>query len=68
MKKVLILSATFLLLGGQAEAQQPKQSDAKLIASAMSAGPKSIAQGATIVAMEANGDMRTLRQGKNGFT
>ena len=73
MKKSLMLPATLLLLGapvfgGSATAQPRKQSDAKLIASAMAAGPKSIAQGAAIVAMEANGDMRTLRQGKNGFT
>lgn len=73
MKKSLMLPATLLLLGapvfgGSATAQPRKQSDAKLIASAMAAGPKSIAQGATVVAMEANGDMRTLRQGKNGFT
>jgi hypothetical protein len=68
MKTMVLLSATLLVLGGQAGAEKPKQSDAKLIASAMAAGPKSIARDATIIAMEANGDMRTLRQGKNGFT
>jgi hypothetical protein len=43
-------------------------SDAELIASAMKAAPASVAKGATIVAMEAGGAMRTLRQGTNGFT
>ncbi len=43
-------------------------SDKKMIASAMSAAPGKVAKGATIVAMVADGKMRTLRQGTNGFT
>jgi len=43
-------------------------SDAALIASAMKAAPPSVAKGATIIAMEAGGAMRTLRTGTNGFT
>jgi hypothetical protein len=42
--------------------------DAQLIASAMTAAPMSVAKNATIVAMQANGSMRTLRKGTNGFT
>jgi len=42
--------------------------DKQLIASAMSAAPAKVAKGATIVAMESDGKMRTLREGKNGFT
>ena len=42
--------------------------DKKIIASAMSAAPAKIAKGATIVAMEADGTMRTVREGKNGYT
>jgi len=42
--------------------------DAEMIASAMSAAPASVAAGATIVVMAADGTMRTLREGKNGFT
>jgi hypothetical protein len=42
--------------------------DKQLIASAMSAAPAKVSKGATIVAMEADGKMRTLREGKNGFT
>ena len=42
--------------------------DRKMIKSAMSAAPKKVAAGATIVAMGADGKMRTLREGKNGFT
>ena len=43
-------------------------SDAELIASAMKAAPKKVGEGATIVAPGANGAMRTLRTGTNGFT
>ena len=34
----------------------------------MSAAPANVGKGATIVAMEADGKMRTLRAGSNGFT
>lgn len=50
-----------------AESKKPP-TDKQMIASAMSAAPKNVARGATIVAMEADGKMRTLREGKNGFT
>lgn len=55
-----------LLLVATAFAADP--SDAKLIASAMKAAPASVAKGATIVAMTADGKMRTIRKGTNGFT
>jgi len=43
-------------------------SDAQLIASAQRAAPAKVSKDATIVAMDADGKMRTLRQGTNGFT
>jgi hypothetical protein len=46
----------------------PSAADRKMIRSAMSAAPKKVSEGASIVAMDANGKMRTLREGKNGFT
>jgi hypothetical protein len=42
--------------------------DQKLINSAMSAAPKKVSGAATIIAMDADGKMRTLREGTNGFT
>ena len=42
--------------------------DAAAIASAMSAAPKSVSADATVMAMDANGKMRTLRKGTNGWT
>jgi hypothetical protein len=38
------------------------------VASAMSAAPASIASGATVIQAQADGSMKTLRQGKNGWT
>ncbi len=46
----------------------PSATDQKLIQSAMRAAPKKVSAQATIVAMSADGQMRTLREGKNGFT
>jgi hypothetical protein len=51
-----------------APAAKAAPSDAELIASAESAAPPSVGSHATIVAMEADGKMRTLRKGTNSFT
>ena len=52
---------------GTAGSKAPK-TDEELIADAMRAAPKGVAENATIVAPDAKGGMRTLRQGSNGFT
>ena len=46
----------------------PPTTDAAMIASAMSAGPQAVSKDATIVAMDAKMQMRTLRKGTNGWT
>ncbi len=46
----------------------PSAADQKMIKSAMLAAPKKVSAAATIVAMGADGQMRTLREGTNGFT
>jgi hypothetical protein len=46
----------------------PMPGDDKLIESAMKAAPGKVGAAATIVAMNADGSMRTLRAGTNGFT
>jgi len=53
---------------GAKAAVKAAPTDAQLIQSAMSAAPAKIASGATIVAMGADGTMRTLRKGTNSFT
>jgi hypothetical protein len=49
-------------------AAKAKPTDQQLIASAMAAAPMAIAKAATVVVMEADGKMRTLRKGTNPFT
>ena len=49
-------------------AHKVPKADPELIANAMSAAPRAVARDATIVAIEANGQRRTLRQGKGEFT
>jgi len=51
-----------------APAAKAAKTDEELIASAMSAAPKKLAEGAMIMAADAKGAMRTLRPGKNGFS
>lgn len=66
---LMMLALSFsLTMNAQAAKAKKAPTDKQLIASAMSAAPASVGKGATIVAMEADGKMRTLREGKNGFT
>lgn len=51
-----------------AKAAAPSAANEKLIHSAMLAAPRKVAEAATIVTMSADGGMRTLRTGSNGFT
>jgi hypothetical protein len=50
------------------ESGQPAPTDEELIASALKAAPKGVAEGATVVAPDSKGAMRTLRKGSNAFT
>lgn len=72
LSMVAVSGFAWLLSGGAAAADMamPKKApdDRKLIASAMSAAPAAIAKNATIIAMDADGKMRTLRKGTNGYT
>jgi hypothetical protein len=52
----------------KAHMQKAEMSDAQYTAQALSSAPKSIAKDATVVRMDKEGKMRTLREGKNGFT
>ena len=64
------LPALALALAGASRAAHPmaKMTDAQIIASAMQAAPAAIAKDATIVDLSANGAMRVVRKGSNGFT
>jgi hypothetical protein len=65
---VAMVSALAITMNAQAAEEKKPPTDKELIKSAMSAAPAKVAQGAAIVAMEADGKMRTLRAGTNGFT
>ena len=65
---MVIAASSVLTMSAYAVDAKVSASDKKMIESAMSAAPAKVAKGATIVAMEADGKMRTVRQGTNGFT
>ena len=65
---VIVLSLALNANAYAADQKKAAPSDKQMITSAMSAAPAKVGQGATIVAMDADGKMRTLREGKNGFT
>lgn len=52
----------------KAGAGTAKAGDAALIRSAMSAAPAAVSRDATIIDVSADGKMRTVRKGTNGFT
>lgn len=65
-----IVSLAFVSMAS-ASAQDHKMtamSDEDIIKSAMSAAPPAIARDATIISIEANNQIRTVRAGKNNFT
>jgi hypothetical protein len=72
----ILLMATGLVTGlgvASAAAQRPPKppkpnTDAELIASAMSAAPAAVSKDATIAIVETEGKLRTLRQGQGAFT
>jgi hypothetical protein len=68
--KCLILGAsmTALALSASAADKPAAATDEGIIASALTAAPAKVADDATVVAMQADGKTRTVRQGKNGFT
>jgi len=65
-----LVGVSLMTLAFALHAAEPKASmtDADVIKSAMAAAPAKVAQAATVVAMNADGTMRTLRKGSNGFT
>jgi len=53
---------------GKMTHKKSEMSDAAYTAQALSAAPKAIAKDAGVVRMDADGQMKTLRESKNGFT
>lgn len=67
---VCLLLVALVLVAGNLFAAKPAAppTDAQMIESAMSAAPAAVGKSATIAAMGADGSMKTLRAGTNGFT
>lgn len=68
---LLFLSAFFARSMASADKMKMNMkmpSDAELIASAMKAAPANVGRDAAVIAMGADGAMRTVRSGTNGFT
>jgi hypothetical protein len=62
-----IASAAFLSAAAYAQ-QSPNLSDDEYSRQVLAAAPEAVAAGASIMRLDPNGTMRTLRQGTNGFT
>jgi len=67
LKCIFVMAMLFFVVTLANHAQQ-KTSDAEYMAQALSAAPKAVAAGAGVVRVDSDGKMRTLREGKNGFT
>jgi hypothetical protein len=63
--RTALLTGAFLVVPAAAPAQT---SDEEIIKSAESAAPAAVAQTATIIAMDEQMNVRTVREGTNGFT
>ena len=65
---VIALAMAMAATTQEAAAKTGAPGDARLIASAERAAPAAVSKHATIVAVDAGGKMRTLREGRNGWT
>lgn len=66
---LMIVIVTVVMMSlSHANNQKNEDIDEQLISSAMSAAPHSVGSEAAVVAMGADGTMRTVREGTNGFT
>src|SRR5689334_13160879 len=64
-----LITLTLIVNAAEQTAKTDKMpTDQEIIASAMKAAPPKVAQNATIVAINPDGTMRTVRKGTNNFT
>lgn len=68
LQTTAMVAASIFFIGPMAEAQQKPLSDSEYVTQALSAAPEAVAKRASVVRMEADGSMRSLRSGDNGFT
>ena len=65
---VLAVCGSLLAITILAHPQKKELTDAEYTTQAISAAPNAIAQGAAVVRVGKDGSMKTIREGKNGFT
>jgi hypothetical protein len=68
LSAVSLVSASHQHMEAAAGAKSNPAADKKIIDSAMKAAPASVGAKATIIESNADGSMRTVREGSNGFT
>jgi hypothetical protein len=68
LKTISAVAVSLFLVAATAIAQEKQMTDSEYITQALSAAPEAVAKEATVVRVEKNGGMRTLRAGENGFT
>jgi hypothetical protein len=67
-KMIFLVVLSMLVTAVVTQAQKGEVSDAAYMKQALSAAPKAVAAGASVVRMDKDGTMRTLHSGDNGFT
>ena len=66
--KTLALSGSLLAIVILASPQKKEMTDREYTAKALSAAPTSVADGAAVVRVQNDGSIKTIREGRNGFT
>jgi hypothetical protein len=65
---IFLGTVSLIVISAAVSAKDKPLSDAEYIAQALSAAPAGVAKDATVVRMEEDGSMRTVRKGTNEFT
>ena len=68
LARLVALATMTALVGAAAADEVKKPTDAELIKSALAGAPHGVAKGAAVAVMGADGQMRVIRPGTNGFT
>lgn len=68
LRAISVIAVLLFTIAIVNRAQQKSSADAEYMAQALSAAPKAVAAGASVIRVEKDGKMTTLREGKNGFT
>ena len=68
LRTIFQVAISLVVVGVGANAQQGQMYDSEYIRKAVSAAPNAVGQDASVIRIEKDGSMHTLRAGSNGFT